>query len=429
MHNSRRLLLKSALACGLLASARPAWAAPGHVLRVGPGQRYTSIAAAARDTRDGDTIEIEAGEYRADVAVWPAAQLLIRAVDGRASLIADGAAAEGKAIWVLRGGAVRIENIDFSGTRVPAFNGAGIRLENGSLQAFGCRFLDNEMGILTSNRDSMEVELEGCEFSGPREVRGDVPHNLYVGAISRLQVRACYFHHANVGHLLKSRAQRNFILYNRLSDGWEAYDTWAGAFSIDSLRVTLFRGERRIFALDYTAKAVYVLYEGKNDDLAGGEVWIAEEFQTRGYADPPETGPGPKMTRKAQLALSTWYPRYTVTAINDGMNEEFDLCIAVTKDRRKYMLFGKRNYDPSNANDDFAVPLREDYSVDLSGTGVYPGASGIQLERKQEIIEPFPIRARGRWTSLRIRNDQGSCDIRAASIESDAAPLNYRRAA
>lgn len=218
MHSSRRRLLKSALACGLLASARLTWAAPGRVLRVGPGQRYTSIAAVARDARDGDTIEIEAGEYRADVAVWPAAQLLIRAVNGRASLIADGAAAEGKAIWVLRGGAVRIENIDFSGARVAAFNGAGIRLENGSLQAFGCRFLDNEMGILTANRDSMEVELESCEFSGPREVRGDVPHNLYVGAISRLQVRACYFHHANVGHLLKSRAQRNFIFYNRLSD-------------------------------------------------------------------------------------------------------------------------------------------------------------------------------------------------------------------
>ena len=127
MHSSRRQLLKSALACGLLASARPAWAAPGHVLRVGPSQRYTSIAAAARDARDGDTIEIEAGEYRADVAVWPAAQLLIRAVDGRASLIADGAAAEGKAIWVLRGGTVRIENIDFSGTRVPAGPGSVTR--------------------------------------------------------------------------------------------------------------------------------------------------------------------------------------------------------------------------------------------------------------------------------------------------------------
>jgi hypothetical protein len=28
----------------------------------------------------------------------------------------------------------------------------------------------------------------------------------------------CYSHHANVGHLLKSRALINYILYNRLSD-------------------------------------------------------------------------------------------------------------------------------------------------------------------------------------------------------------------
>jgi hypothetical protein len=41
---------------------------------------------------------------------------------------------------------------------------------------------------------------------------------LYVGRIASLIVRGCYFHHAEQGHLLKSRAARNLVHYNRLSD-------------------------------------------------------------------------------------------------------------------------------------------------------------------------------------------------------------------
>ena len=43
-------------------------------------------------------------------------------------------------------------------------------------------------------------------------------HNLYVGTIAQLTVTSSYFHHARVGHLLKSRAAESRILYNRLTD-------------------------------------------------------------------------------------------------------------------------------------------------------------------------------------------------------------------
>jgi hypothetical protein len=39
-----------------------------------------------------------------------------------------------------------------------------------------------------------------------------------VGAIRKLSVTGSYFHHAKVGHLLKSRAAENHIFYNRLTD-------------------------------------------------------------------------------------------------------------------------------------------------------------------------------------------------------------------
>ena len=42
---------------------------------------------------------------------------------------------------------------------------------------------------------------------------------LCVGAIARLGVTGCHFHSGLMGHLLKSRARVNQVLYSRLIDG------------------------------------------------------------------------------------------------------------------------------------------------------------------------------------------------------------------
>jgi hypothetical protein len=187
------------------------------ILRVGPQQATRSIAAAAALADDGDTIEIEAGDYVGDVAVWTQDKLTLRGVGGRPRLIAAGASAEKKAIWVIRGGDITVENVEFIGARVPDKNGAGIRFEKGRLSVRNCRFTDNENGILTSNNPDAALEIEDSEFAGISD-GGSWKHNLYVGAIRKLQVTGSYFHHAWIGHLLKSRAAENHILYNRLTD-------------------------------------------------------------------------------------------------------------------------------------------------------------------------------------------------------------------
>ena len=189
----------------------------GRVLRVGPQREWRSIAAAAQQARAGDTIEVDAGDYVADVAVWNLERLTIRAVGGRARLIAGGASAEGKAIWVIRRGVMVVENFDFIGTRVRDRNGAGIRFESGHLTVINCVFSNNQMGILTNNDPASELVVENSEFDsgGPDEPRS---HNLYVGAIAKLTVQGSYFHHGKGGHLLKTRAAQSHILYNRLTD-------------------------------------------------------------------------------------------------------------------------------------------------------------------------------------------------------------------
>ena len=202
---------------GAGAGALPAVAGGAPPLRVGPGRDFARIADAARAARDGDTIEVDAGTYRGDVAVFAQRRLTLRAAGGRVRLLADGRSAEGKAIWVLRGGAFEVEGFDFEDCRVPSRNGAGIRFESGRLSVRDCRFLHNEMGLLTGNDPAAELRVEACEFA--RNLRPDGhDHQLYAGRIASLELRASWLHHGTIGHLLKSRAARNLVLNNRLTD-------------------------------------------------------------------------------------------------------------------------------------------------------------------------------------------------------------------
>lgn len=211
----RKALLSGALACISTAALRSVGAQ--NIVRVGPGHALKSIATAAAIAKDGDVIEVQAGDYLGDIAVWTQDNITVRAVGGRVRLIASGMAAEGKAIWVVRGGRMAVEGIDFSGARVGDKNGAGIRLEKGLLSVRDCTFKDNQNGILTGNNTTSELDITNSEFGYNGHGDGQ-SHNLYVGEIARLSVSGSYFHHAKVGHLLKTRAAVNHIVYNRLSD-------------------------------------------------------------------------------------------------------------------------------------------------------------------------------------------------------------------
>jgi hypothetical protein len=186
-------------------------------LEVGPARKIRTIAEAARLARDGDTILVDPGVYGRDVAIFTQDRLTIRAVGGRARLDAGGASAEDKATWVVRGGHIQVENIEFIGARSSAQNGAGIRFEAGKLVLRNCLFRDNENGILTSSNRKAELEIENSEFDHNGTVEG-YAHQIYAGEIARLRVSGSYFHRTVGGHLLKSRAAYNTIIYNRLTD-------------------------------------------------------------------------------------------------------------------------------------------------------------------------------------------------------------------
>ena len=190
------------------------------VIQVGRARTYKRIAEAAKIARDGDTIEVDPGDYLGDVAVWTQRRITVRGVGGRPTLFATGLAAEAKGIWVVRTDDMLVENLEFRDAKVIDRNGAGIRHERGRLTVRGCAFRDNENGILAANDGAAELVIENSEFE--RNGTGDgYTHNLYAGSIARLTVKGSWFHRGKVGHLLKSRARENHILYNRLTDEFD----------------------------------------------------------------------------------------------------------------------------------------------------------------------------------------------------------------
>ncbi|HKS95351.1 MAG TPA: hypothetical protein VJV74_04365 [Terriglobia bacterium] len=140
-----------------------------------------------------------------------------------------------KAIWDPEGSNTVIENLEFENATLnnaDGANGAGIRVDGSNLTVLNCYFHNNQDGILESNIAGSNIVIENSEFfqngvSDPRLKAGfGQTHNLYIGHCASLTFEFNYTHDANVGHLLKSRAAVNYILYNRITgeNGTDSYE-------------------------------------------------------------------------------------------------------------------------------------------------------------------------------------------------------------
>ncbi len=192
--------------------------AGGRIHRVGPDQQFRRPSELVGRVSPGDIIEIMPGTYLNDEAVWRTDNLTVRGVGQRPRLHFDGKGriANGKAIWVVAGVNMRLENIEFSGAHVAALNGAGLRVESGGLSVRNCYFHHNEFAILTG-KIAGTLSVTNSEFAFQRR-NGTFAHGVYVGNAERFVFRGNYVHHSAGGHHVKSRAAKSEILYNFLSD-------------------------------------------------------------------------------------------------------------------------------------------------------------------------------------------------------------------
>jgi len=191
--------------------------APGRAsLKVGPGQIYKSPSEAAAVAQDGDRIEIQPGRYT-DCAVWKANDLVIEGI-GPGVVIGNKSCA-GKGIFVLEGDNTTVRNLTLTGASVPDENGAGIRLDKGSLLVDRVKFINNQNGILGASNPGAKVIIRDSDFEGNGFCGRACAHGIYINVVDLLRVEHSRFIGTRQGHSIKSRALRTEVIDCSIADG------------------------------------------------------------------------------------------------------------------------------------------------------------------------------------------------------------------
>jgi hypothetical protein len=188
-------------------------------LNVGPGQQYGTIADAVAASGSGDTIDVQAGTYTNDF-FYIGHSLTLQAVGGEAHIVATAPGLFGKAAIVegVPGINVAINGFEISGVAVADGNGAAIRHEGGNLSLTDDYFHDNQEGLLGNSDDpNGTITVEHSEFAFNGDGSG-FTHNFYAGAIASVSINDSYFHDANIGHEIKSRAASTTVTNSRVFD-------------------------------------------------------------------------------------------------------------------------------------------------------------------------------------------------------------------
>jgi hypothetical protein len=224
------------------------------IWHVGPTQTYKTPCQVSTLVADGDTVYIDYSPsnapgvgYYDDSCIWTANNLSLIGIPDRngnrpvvnAAGLTDtsttGHIAYYQGIWVFYGSNTVVRNMEFENAMISnadGANGAGIRSDGVNLTILNCYIHDNQDGLLESNIAGSNIVIMYTQFyhngvSKPALTEGyGFTHNVYIGHCASLLFAFNWSHDANIGHLLKSRAAVNYILYNRLTgeDGTDSFE-------------------------------------------------------------------------------------------------------------------------------------------------------------------------------------------------------------
>ena len=234
----RRRVTMTVLASAIMAAS--GGVAHAATLEVGPGKTYATPCDAIAAAQPNDVVEVAAGTYT-DTCSIGVKGLTVRGVSGRPKI--DLSATEHpsgyKGIYVIDADDVTLDNLELTGAHISddnGANGAGIRIQAAGLTVHGCYIHDNQNGILGGiSPGGGKITIEYSEFAhnglGNGCGVGGCTHNLYISHVDELVFQYNWSHDiasdtADKGHLLKSRALKNTILYNRIT-GEMGHDSYA----------------------------------------------------------------------------------------------------------------------------------------------------------------------------------------------------------
>jgi hypothetical protein len=201
------------------------WSLPlmAKTLEVGQDREFKLPSAAVAAAKDGDTIELNPGQYF-DCAIIRQNDLTI--VGKGAGAVMTDKMCGGKAILVTAGNNITIRNITLQRARVPDKNGAGIRAEGGNLTIENSKFINNENGILSANSDGAQIRIIGSEFIENGKCDPTCAHGIYINRVALLHVEKSRFFDTHVGHHIKSRAARTEVINCNIQDGPEGTSSY-----------------------------------------------------------------------------------------------------------------------------------------------------------------------------------------------------------
>ena len=224
---------------------------------------------------------------------WSRNDLIVVGVGGRPVVDMSGMAiSNGKGIFVSDGVNARFENLELVGASVGSGNGAGIRWEGeGALTVIGCVFRSNEDGILGGNHPDNTADVERNEFIDNSRGDAGFTHSVYFSEIDSVTFRGNWSHAlypggSDVGHLFKSRAHHNLVLYNRLTaeDSPSSYEVnipeGGEAYVIGNLIQQKVGGQRTVISfgdgdgMQYTGSKLYVANNTIVSESAGAATFV-----------------------------------------------------------------------------------------------------------------------------------------------------------
>lgn len=247
---------------------------PAGTVQVGPARTYKTIQAGIDAAIEGDTIEVDAGDYPGTAVKITKSNLTLKGVGGRPHLSFSGNIPNDKGILVVEGETVHdlvIENLEISGAQGASGNAAAIRFQGKNLTVRDAYLHHSQNGILEGNAlvTGSVVLVERSELAWNGVPDSGTEHNIYISAsVQSFTLRYSYSHHAKEGHLVKSRALENHIIANRIMDEQPVSDN--GSTDQSSALIDLPQGGRGYIIGN-------LLHKGVNTQNKNAAIWFAGE--------------------------------------------------------------------------------------------------------------------------------------------------------
>ena len=125
-----------------------------------------------------------------------------------------------KAAFVINGDDVVLRNLTFARIRVPDRNGAGVRHQGQDLTIENCRFINNEIGLLSSAPATARITIRDSRFErNGLCVDGRCLPSVSVPAITVLRMERSVLTASRGGSLLRSGAVKTVLLGNAFGGG------------------------------------------------------------------------------------------------------------------------------------------------------------------------------------------------------------------